>query len=334
MTIPWFLAQVGPIATLIFVRQVLHPVSALNIKETPRLGCWQLFVLTTCELGLTTAPPTLPPPATQPPGAPLPILLATSPVSALRFTPLYKHRPLPLYSTVALHHTSSSNVPELVIPISPEQAAGHLPRSRASSSPYYTPRVQPNGAGGRYMDRDSPRRERGHSNGSVALTNGYHSSPSPVPTICPALRMQFAKLRDDLASASSRDETLSLISAFIVALPSFYSDAAQHFVLSRRRAGLGVNIDALAEHFSLLDQTAAVASPRAEPRRKSNGPLSMSPSRSPIKLPSPVAHVPSHELKGFAPSRPNVANLLMDDEQRPHPPAATDEGGGGKQALR
>lgn len=140
--------------------------------------------------------------------------------------------------------------------------------------------------------------------------------------------VHFARLREELADVASRDEKLSRIAKFISSLPKYYSDAAKHFITAQRRAGLAVNIDTLAEHFSLLDQTAA-----SVPVLKRKISLA-SPSASPITLPSPISpsarHETSHDLKGFAPSRPHVANLLSPNREEDD----KDEVVGGKQELR
>jgi hypothetical protein len=162
---------------------------------------------------------------------------------------------------------------------------------------------------------------------SGASGTSDHSSHSGKPVIR-TWRDAFARLQSDFGSdPSSADMKVALLK-FLEYLPPQYVAAAVEFVRTKREQNEAVNIDALGNYFMMLDQTSA------EVRRLTSSVPSLSSSslssgsqhsygsrkRSPLSLSRPQSPSSTRRSKldehlaDFAPSRPNVYNLLHSKE--------------------
>lgn len=184
--------------------------------------------------------------------------------------------------------------------------------------------VKPNNAAADHPSPGGSQRSVGgesNASGSSARSSVSGASGSSRPTSRQSMNsialngrnepwaLQFERLRDRLEGAQSRDEKLAAMGAFVQSLPPFYAEAARYMVAS----GKPVNVDSLYHYFRKLDKTSSAAAASTSPsssRRSSSTPSDARPLARTRKV---GALEP--EFGGFSPSRPQIANLLVEERE-------------------
>jgi hypothetical protein len=154
-----------------------------------------------------------------------------------------------------------------------------------------------------------------HAN--VVHINGYRLNPAVA-----AVLAHFADVRSELERAETREDKAAIITRFLDTLPPSLAQAARHHVMRQLSQGVSVNIDDLVNYLAKLEMASALATPRQSPTPPPNSlklsPLKLSPSK---RYKPPIsAERESSDYIDFAPSRPHVRNLLLNDEAKAKQP--------------
>ncbi|BEI87410.1 uncharacterized protein CcaverHIS019_0101280 [Cutaneotrichosporon cavernicola] len=146
-----------------------------------------------------------------------------------------------------------------------------------------------------------------HAN--VVHINGYRLNPAVA-----AVLGHFSEVRYELHHAESQENKAAIITKFLDTLPPSLGQAARHHVMRQLSHGVSVNIDDLVNYLAKLEMASALATPRQSPTPNNSKSLKLSPSKR--HMPPISAERESSDYIDFAPSRPNVSNLLLDDDAK------------------
>ncbi|CAK9786558.1 hypothetical protein CC85DRAFT_300101 [Cutaneotrichosporon oleaginosum] len=155
-----------------------------------------------------------------------------------------------------------------------------------------------------------------HAN--VVHINGYRYNPAVA-----AVLEHFADVRAELERAESREDKAAIITMLLDTLPPSLGKAARHHVMRQLSQGISVNIDDLVNYLAKLEMASALATPRQSPTPPPNSfklsPLRLSPSKR-YKPPISAERETGGDYIDFAPSRPHVRNLLLNEDGKARQP--------------